>query len=141
MTNSDKKISWLKAGLEPILKWLKYNWLVLVVIGGITFFVLKACETDETYQTLFEQYGESITDHQNQINELKQVYASEQVEIQRQLQEYLLEMKRLENDYRSDIARLEKQREDTRTTIIRNWEREPTTLPETIRETFGIPIE
>lgn len=141
---TDKKESWLNKALRSVLQWLKSNWLVvlvlvlLIVMAGL---IAKGCQTDSTYQTLFDQYSSSIADHKRQLEEIRTTHDREREELNRQLQEYLSEMHRIETEYRAELERISQTREVTRVRIIREYERDPGTLTTTVHSTFGIPVE
>lgn len=141
---TEKKESWLNKALRSVLQWLKGNWLVivvfllLVVVAGL---IARGCQTDAAYRGLFDQYRNSIEDHQHQLEEIRTTHDREREELNRQLQEYLAEMHRIEVEYKEELARISQTRETTRVKIIREYERDPGTLTAAVRNTFGIPVE
>lgn len=127
--------------LGSLWKWLKENWLVVLVIVGVAALAFRGCSQEEAYSNLFDHYNEQSKDHERQIQELRSLQDQERAERERILQEYLAELHRIEQEYKEELGRIEQQREDTQSDIIRDHDRDPTTLTTAVTETFGIPVE
>lgn len=141
---TEKKESWLNKALRSVLQWLKGNWLVIIVfllLLVVTGLIVKGCQADSEYQSLFDQYRNSIEDHRHQLEEIRTTHDREREELNRQLQEYLAEMHRIEVEYKAELVRISQIRETTRVRIIREYEEDPGTLTAAVHTTFGIPVE
>lgn len=140
----DIKENWFVRALRAVWKWLKGNWLTLVVFTVIILLALtivKGCDRDTAYQNLFDQYHESIQDHQTQIEQIRSIQQSEREAREEQYRQFLEEMQRIEQDYKAELGRIETTRRHSRSQIVEDARRDPGTLTRRIRDTFGIPIE
>ena len=133
----------LKKVFGVIWKWLKDNWLVVVVaivVIGVGALATKSCSRDESYRNLFREFREQSEDHQRQIKDLRGLQDLERAERERILQEYIDELHRIEREYKIELENIATQRNNTQDNIINNHQRDPVTLVETIRNAFGIPV-
>lgn len=134
----------LKKVFGSIWKWLKENWLTVLVIAGVVALAVNAFsqfDQTESYRNLLEQYHEESLDHQQQIKDLRTLMDEEREERDRLLQEYLSEMHRIESEYKEELGRISADRETSQDTIIRNHNRDPSSLTRAVTDTFGIPTE
>lgn len=134
-------MSKFKEVLGAVGKWLRENWLPLLLIVAMTALFAKGCEKTQAYDSLFDQYQQQSEDHQQQIRNLRALQERERQELDRQLQNYLEEMNRIEREYKEEIQRISVRTETRRVRIIRDYGRDPTTLTTAVRDTFGIPVE
>lgn len=134
----------LKKVFGAIWKWLKANWLVVVVVVvilGVIVLAANAFSQDESYRRLFQQYTEQAADYHRQIKDLRLLQEQERAEQERIMQEYIVELYRIEREYKTELERIAEQRSSTQDVIIRNFERDPTTLTNAVHTVFGIPVE
>lgn len=131
----------IKEFFGAVGRWLRDNWLPLLLVVAVVALFAKGCERSQAYDSLFEQYQTQSEDHQRQITELMTLREREREELNRQLQAYLENMQRIEREYKEEIARISTRTETRRVTIVREYERDPMTLTATTRDMFGIPIE
>lgn len=134
-------MSKFKKILGTVGQWFKSNWLLLLLVVAVIALFAKGCERTQVYDSLFNQYQNQSEDHQQQISELLAVQEQERQELDRQLQNYLEEMNRIEREYKEEIQRISTNTEIRRVRIIREYDRDPTTLTDAVRDTFGIPVE
>jgi allophanate hydrolase subunit 1 len=127
--------------LRPLWKWLKKNWLLVLITLVVAGLFLKGCEQVDAYDRLLGQYEEQSQDHQRQIKELRTLQDTERKERQRIVQEYIDELHRIEREYKAELDRIATQRDATQERIIREHERDPTTITQRLKETFGIPVD
>lgn len=140
----DIKENWLIKALRTIWKWLKDNWFVLVVFVTVillAFTIVKGCNQDSAYQNLFDQYHESIQDHQTQIEQIRSVQQSERETREEQYRHFLEEMQKIEQNYKVELGRIETTRRNSQSQIVEDARRDPGTLTRRIKDTFGVPIE
>lgn len=140
-SGNQKVLGFFKKVFGGLWKWLKGNWLALLLVFAVAALFVRGCESDDAYNNLFQQYQEQSADHQRQIKELQTLQQQEREELDRQLQDYLENMNRIEREYKEEIQRIESSREVRRVTIIRETLRDPGTLTDTVTRTFGIPVE
>jgi len=140
-SGNKKVLNFLKKMFGAIWEWLKSNWLPLFLMFAVAALFAKGCERTQTYNSLFEQYQEQSIDHQRQLKELRELQQAEREELDRQLHQYFENMNRIEREYKQEIQRIESSRESRRVTIIRDHDRDPTTLTDEVRRVFGIPVE
>ena len=131
----------LKKVFGVIWKWLKANWLVVIVVLGVLALAFNANSQDASYRQLFDQYTTQAADHQTQISDLRSLQEQEREERQRLMQEYIDELHRIEREYKTELERIAALRTNTQDDIIRDFERDPTTLTEAVTNVFGIPVE
>lgn len=134
----------VKKFFESAWKWLKSNWLIVVIILGVLALAVNAFsqfDQNAVYRNLLDQYQEQSLDHQRQLKDLRDLVDAEREERDRLLQEYLAEMHRIEREYKEDLERIAQERDTTQDDIIRDHSRDPTTLTRAVHETFGIPVE
>lgn len=134
-------MSKFKQVLGAIGKWLRENWLPLLLVVAIAALFVKGCERTQAYDSLFEQYQQQSKDHQQQIRDLQALQERERQELDRQLQKYFKEMDRIEREYKEEIQRISVRTETRRVRIIHDYSRDPTALTTAVRDTFGIPVE
>lgn len=134
-------MSKFKEVLGAVAKWLRENWLPLLLVVAIAALFAKGCERTQAYDSLFDQYQQQSEDHQQQIRDLRALQERERQELDRQLQNYLEEMNRIEREYKEEIQRISVRTETRRVRIIRDYGRDPATLTTAVRDTFGIPVE
>lgn len=130
--------------LIKILKWVKSNWFGIIIVLSILFLsgaIVRSCNKEDAYQTLFDQYSQSIDDYKQQLDSIRTSQQEEQVKQDQRLQQYLNKMNEIQRDYKQQIQRIEKQRLESQSQIVNNAERDPGTLTERIRNTWGIPID
>jgi predicted RNase H-like nuclease (RuvC/YqgF family) len=140
-TTAQKIKNLAKKVLGSTWNWLKDNWLVVLVVVAVAAIAIRGCEKDDAYQNLFDQYGESISDYQQQLKDMHDLQESERLEQARQLQAFIEEMNRIESEYKQEIERIDTRRQRRQTQIVREAQEDPGTLTRRIRDTFGIPID
>jgi len=135
---------WLWKGLGPVWKWLKKNWLIILIIVGVGLLAANAFSQNshvESYRNLLEQYHQESLDHQRQIKDLRSIMDEERAERDRLLQEYLAEQHRIETEFKEALGQIAQDRETNQDNIIREHDSDPTTLTTAVTNTFGIPLE
>ena len=131
----------LKKAFGAIWKWLKANWLVIIVIVAVGALAFNSCSNDESYRSLFQQYTEKSDDHQRQIKDMRDLQEQERKARDLLMQEYIDELHRIEREYKTELGKIAEQRNNNRNEIIRNHDRDPTSLTDAVNEVFGIPVE
>lgn len=131
----------LGAVFGAIWKWLKDNWLPLLLVLAVVGLFAKGCDQVNSYNNLFEQYQQQSEDHERQLQELRSIQESEREALDRQLQEYMQNMDRIEREYKDEIDRISRSSRTRQSDIIRNHDNDPDTLTEAVHAVFGIPVE
>lgn len=134
----------VKKFFGSVWSWVKENWLTILIIVGVCLLAVNAfSQFDKTksYRELLEQYHQESLDHQRQIKDLRTIMEEERAEQHRIIQKYLEEQSRIESEFKQALERIARDRTVNQDNIIRDHEKDPTTLTTAVTETFGIPLE
>lgn len=134
----------VKAFFGSVWDWVKENWLTLLIIVGVVMLAISAFaqwDQTESYKELLEQYHEESLDHQRQIKDLRTIMDEEREKQNRILQKYIEEQWRIESEFKEALGRIARDRSVNQNDIIREHDKDPTTLTTAVTETFGIPLE
>jgi len=127
--------------LSSFWKWIKNNWLVIVLLFGVGFLAWSFRSNDQAYKNLFKSYTQQSADNRQQIEDLRAVQEQERADQERIMRNYLDELHRIEQEYKTELTKIETQRATTQDNIISNYNSNPTTLTSAVTNTFGIPTE
>jgi len=137
----------VKKFFGAVWNWIKKHWqivLIILIVIGVGLLAANAFSQNsniESYRNLLDQYHEESLDHQQQIKDLQSVVDQERQERERLLQEYLAEQHRIESEFKETLGQISQSRETNQNDIIREYNRDPSTLTTAVTETFGIPLE
>jgi len=131
----------VKSIFGNIWKWIKKNWVLVLVVLGLSFLAWSFKSKDQSYKDLFKNYTQQNADNQQQIEVLRNLQEQERVERERLLTNYLDELHRIEREYKAELGKIAEQRDTTQDNIISNGNTNPTSLTDAVTETFGIPVE
>jgi hypothetical protein len=103
--------------------------------------VLRDCSRESLYDSLFDEYSQSIKQHQKQLEELRRIQETERRAREVEDRRFLEEIARIDARYQAGLGMVEEVRSGTQRQIIREHEEDPQSLVRRFEETFGIPVD
>lgn len=129
----------LKQILKKVWRFIKGNYLLLLVIVAVAFVMFRGCDQFSAYDKLMSKYNQQIEDTQERIEKLKEIQKKQAEKREELNQKYQEKLKKLEEDYKKRISEIRRSKFDRQSRIVKEAEKDPSSLIKKVEEKFGIP--
>lgn len=120
--------------------WIKGNWLLLLLIGGLIYVICFAKNKQVLFDQLLKEFKNQQEQNAKQLEELRKIQEEQVLKQQEINRKYNEVLDRIERDYREQLRTLDIQKERDLRNIIENNQDNPDAMAKDINILFGIPI-
>jgi len=125
--------------IKAVLKWLKSNWLLVLICAVVFAFFWKGTDQVSLYDNLFETYQAQSIDFQGQIKKILRSQQEEREAREVLRMESVARFRLLEGEFEERLVAIETDRNAEHEEIIEEHARDPQSLVRRLDDMFGIP--
>ena len=122
------------------MKWLKDNWLIVVIILVVAVLAYGQATNVSLYDKLMNDYNAQAQDHKAQIVALEKVNEEQSKLVDQLHGEYNERLAIIRSEFNSRLNKVSAQRTVERRRLVEAAKKNPSALTKEIQRIFGIPL-